>query len=96
MNEEFLSSGLGRAFALTPVPILLGYYFKKRRSLAFGVATAGYSLGGFMLIPVVETLFENVGYSGTFLLLGGFTLNVTVCAALFRPVVLHMKIRQHR
>ena len=56
--------GLGRSFALTPLTLLLGYYFEKRRSLAFGLAAAGFSLGGFLITPLVELMFQNYGFTG--------------------------------
>lgn len=61
-NEYYSCAGIGRALALTPVPILLGYYFDKRRSLAFGLASAGFSIGGLTVTPVVEILFQHFGY----------------------------------
>lgn len=85
-------AGIGRAFTLTPVPILLGYYFNKRRSLAFGLASAGFSIGGFAITPIVELLFQHYGYRGTFLILSGFALNIVVASALFRPIELHRRL----
>ncbi|XP_045195877.2 monocarboxylate transporter 9-like isoform X2 [Mercenaria mercenaria] len=85
-------AGLGRAFTLSPVPILLGYYFNKRRSLAFGLASAGFSIGGFAITPMVELLFQHYGFQGTFLILSGFALNILVSSALFRPIELHRKL----
>ena len=79
-------TGLGRSLAMTPCPILLGYYFDKRRSLAFGIASAGFSIGGFAITPLIELLFQEYGYSGAFLILTAFTMNIFVAAVLFRPL----------
>ncbi|KAH3797072.1 monocarboxylate transporter 4-like isoform X2 [Dreissena polymorpha] len=84
-------AGLGRSLAMTPCPILLGYYFDKRRSLAFGIASAGFSIGGFAITPLIELLFQEYGYSGAFLVLTAFTMNIFVAAALFRPVQANSK-----
>ncbi|KAH3799815.1 monocarboxylate transporter 4-like [Dreissena polymorpha] len=81
-----LVAGLGRSLAMTPCPILLGYYFDKRRSLAFGIASAGFSIGGFAITPLIELLFQEYGYSGAFLILTAFTMNIFVAAVLFRPL----------
>ncbi|KAL4219366.1 solute carrier 16 [Mactra antiquata] len=85
-------TGIGRALSLTAVPILLGYYFDKRRSLAFGLASAGFSIGGFAITPIVELMFQHFGYQGTFIILSGFALNILVSSSLFRPIELHRKL----
>ncbi|XP_052788730.1 uncharacterized protein LOC128223490 [Mya arenaria] len=79
-------SGFGRSLVLTPCPILLGYYFDKRRSLAFGIASAGFSIGGFALTPLVELLFQEYGIQGTFLILTAMSMHIFISCTLFRPI----------
>ena len=92
----FVFSGLGRSFALTPCPLLLGYYFDKRRSLAFGLASAGFSLGGFVITPAVELMFQTYGFTGTFIILSGVATHITICACIFRPIELHRRLTRKK
>ncbi|XP_052788353.1 monocarboxylate transporter 4-like [Mya arenaria] len=78
-------SGIGRAFLLTPCVMLLGEYFDKRRSLAFGLASAGFGLGGFAITPTVELMFQQYGFRGTYILLSGVACHIFICIGLFRP-----------
>ncbi|KAL4221325.1 hypothetical protein ACF0H5_019586 [Mactra antiquata] len=79
-----LLTGLGRSFLLTPLTMLLGGYFDKRRSLAFGLASAGFGIGGFTITPAIEIMFQEYGFTGTYLLLSGIACNLFVCVCLFR------------
>lgn len=79
-------AGLGRAFVLTPCTLLLGEYFDKRRSLAFGLASAGFGIGGFAITPLIEVVFQEYGFTGTFIILSGFACNLFICVAFFRSV----------
>ncbi|XP_045183012.2 monocarboxylate transporter 12-like [Mercenaria mercenaria] len=78
--------GLGRSFILTPLTMLLGEYFDKRRSLAFGLASAGFGIGGFAITPTIELMFQEYGFRGTYILLSGIACHLFVCASLFRPL----------
>lgn len=78
--------GLGRAFLLTPCTLLLGEYFDKRRSLAFGLGSAGFGIGGFTITPLTEVLFQEYGFKSTFIILSGLVCSMFICASLFRSV----------
>jgi len=44
------------------LPAILSQWFKKRRSLAFGVVAAGSSLGGIIIPITTSKLIDLVGY----------------------------------
>ncbi|XP_053403483.1 monocarboxylate transporter 7-like [Mercenaria mercenaria] len=78
--------GLGTAISYPSVIATIGEYFDKRRGLATGLAFCGSNVGWFILAPILSALFEDIGYSGTFMIIAGVTLNILVTAALLRPV----------
>ncbi|KAK7471588.1 hypothetical protein BaRGS_00035751, partial [Batillaria attramentaria] len=90
----FLSYGLlqGRGLVYAPGLIIVGMYVNRYRGLGVGLSTAGVGAGTFLLPPVVELLFEEFGFQGAFLILGGVALNVCVVAAIYRPLSLHRSI----
>ncbi|XP_054833335.1 monocarboxylate transporter 2-like isoform X1 [Eublepharis macularius] len=81
-----LITGLGLAFNLQPSVIIIGKYFLKRRPLANGLAMAGSPVMLFILAPLNQLLFDNFGWRGSFLILGGILMNCCVAGALFRPI----------
>ena len=68
------------------VTATLGEYFHKRRGLANGLAFSGASCGGLLFAPIYSALLTDYGYTGTFMILAGLTLNILVTSALLRPV----------
>ena len=84
--------GLGRAFTYSPGLVIVGEYFNNRRGLAVGLATSGVGLGSFTFPPIIEMMFNEYGFSGTFLILSAVTANFFVCGALFRPLELHRQL----
>nr|XP_006825158.1 PREDICTED: monocarboxylate transporter 12-B-like [Saccoglossus kowalevskii] len=76
------------AFWLLPVPslALVGKYFKKRLSMAVGLALAGTGAGQFLFSLVIQILLDTYGWRGTMIVLGGLSLNICVAGALFRPL----------
>ncbi|XP_053403480.1 monocarboxylate transporter 12-like [Mercenaria mercenaria] len=78
--------GLGTALSFPSVIATIGEYFDKRRGLATGLAFCGSNVGWVVLAPVLSALFEDIGYSGTFMIIAGMTFNILVTAALLRPV----------
>ncbi|XP_045195938.2 monocarboxylate transporter 4-like isoform X2 [Mercenaria mercenaria] len=84
--------GVGRAFVYTPGLIIVGYYFSKKRGIAVGLATSGVAFGSFLLPPLTELLFNEYGFSGTFIVLAAIMSNFFVCGSLFRPLGLHRRL----
>lgn len=78
--------------AYAPTVIIVGLYFDKRRALAAGLSSAGIGIGTFIVPPLVELMLEELGFTGTFIILAGLGLNLCVTGALYRPLSLHWKI----
>ncbi|XP_012656739.1 monocarboxylate transporter 12 isoform X1 [Otolemur garnettii] len=81
-------TGLGFALCYSPAIAMVGKYFSKRKALAYGIAMSGSGIGTFILAPVVQLLIEQFSWRGALLILGGFVLNLCVCGALMRPIIL--------
>ena len=59
--QGFLT-GLSCGMIFGPIPTIVSHWFKERRSLAFGIAATGSSVGG-AAIPIASSNFiELVGY----------------------------------
>ena len=65
---------------------MLPVFFKKRISLANGLALSGSLLGRFILSPMWVYFTQTFSTRGALILMSGCFLNITVFAALFRPV----------
>ncbi|XP_036025494.1 monocarboxylate transporter 2 [Onychomys torridus] len=78
--------GLGLAFNLQPALTIIGKYFYRRRPMANGLAMAGSPVFLSTLAPFNQYLFNNYGWKGSFLILGGIFLHSCVAGALMRPV----------
>jgi len=74
---------IGVALAATTFVVVLGAVGRvvppERRSLAFGIVTAGGSLGQFLVVPFVARLLGDVGYHMALIVLAGL---VALCAVL--------------
>ncbi|XP_046550446.1 monocarboxylate transporter 3-like [Haliotis rubra] len=82
---QSLLTGLGNAFVYGPGIYLLGQYFDKKRPLAIAIANSGISIGLMALPTLITYLFDEYGFQGALMLLGGIMMQTIVCAALFRP-----------
>ncbi|XP_045144918.1 monocarboxylate transporter 2 [Echinops telfairi] len=78
--------GLGLAFNLQPALTIIGKYFLKKRPVANGLAMAGSPVFLSTLAPFNQFLFNNYGWKGSFLILGGIFLNACVAGSLMRPI----------
>ena len=74
---------VGVALAATTFVIVLGAVGRvvppERRGLAFGIVTAGGSLGQFLVVPVAQMLLSDLGYRLALIVLAGL---VALCAVL--------------
>jgi MFS family permease len=74
---------IGVALAATTFVVVLGAVGRvvpaERRSLAFGIVTAGGSLGQFLVVPFAARLLGDLGYHLTLIVLAGL---VALCAVL--------------
>ena len=67
-----------------PTLSIIGIYFDKHRGLATSLYSGAASVGGLILAPIVTTLFDRYGFSGTMLIVGGLFLNIFVTASVMR------------
>lgn len=78
--------GLGLAFNLNPALTMIGKYFYTRRPIANGIAMAGSPVFLSTLAPLNSWLYDQFGWRGSFLILGGALLNCCVAGSLMRPI----------
>ena len=78
------SSGIGNATVYGNGLVIIGRYFRKRRSLATSLAVAGGSVGQFALPPFIEFLLERFRVEGALLVIGALYLHTAIAGMLFR------------
>lgn len=86
--------GLGLAFNLNPALTMIGKYFYKRRPIANGIAMAGSPVFLSTLAPLNSWLYDEFGWRGSFLILGGLLLNCCVAGSLMRPIGPKPQVKQ--
>ncbi|XP_025078864.1 monocarboxylate transporter 12-like isoform X2 [Pomacea canaliculata] len=91
-----LCFGIGNSAIYGNCLVMLGVYFRKRKTLANGLALAGSSIGQFALPPVIEYLLETYSLHGSILLLSGLYFNVFAAASLFRPPSFYASIYESK
>lgn len=79
-------SGLGFCFSFQPAVTILGHYFVRRRAFANAVSSTGTALGLCALPFLGNYLHTELGWRGSFLVLGAVLLNCCVCGAVMRPL----------
>lgn len=78
--------GVGTTMLMSPGEVLVGKYFKKRRSLALGLVKCGVSMGNVVIPPLLTYLLSEYGLRGTLLLYGGVCLHSLPATLLHRPL----------
>ncbi|XP_063098013.1 monocarboxylate transporter 7 isoform X4 [Cavia porcellus] len=81
-------SGLGYCFSFLPTVTILSQYFDKRRSVITAVASTGECFAVFAFAPVITALKEQIGWRYSLLFVGLLQLNIVVCGALLRPIII--------
>ncbi|KAG5854101.1 hypothetical protein ANANG_G00033960 [Anguilla anguilla] len=79
-------TGLGFCFSFQAAVTILGQYFVRRRAFANAMSSTGTAIGLSTLPFLAEFLRSQLGWRGSFLVLGGVLLNCCVCGAVMRPV----------
>merc|ERR1711879_831764 len=77
--------GIGNATVYGNGLVIIGRYFRKRRSLATSLAVAGGSVGQFALPPLIEFVRERHKVEGALLIIGALYLHTAIAGMLFRP-----------
>lgn len=65
---------------------ILGHYFVRRRAFANAMSSTGTALGLCILPFLGNYLHTELGWRGSFLVLGAVLLNCCVCGAVMRPI----------
>ncbi|XP_003961167.3 monocarboxylate transporter 6 [Takifugu rubripes] len=81
-------TGLGFCFSFQPAVTILGHYFVRRRAFANAMSSMGTALGLCVLPVLGNYLHTELGWRGSFLVLGAVLLNCCVCGAVMRPLQL--------
>ncbi len=79
-------TGLGFCFSFQPAVTILGHYFVRRRAFANAMSSSGTALGLCTLPVLGNYLHAELGWRGSFLVLGAILLNCCVCGAVMRPL----------
>lgn len=79
-------SGVAGSFIFTPMYIIVGQYFDKKKGKAMSIGTVGCGLGSMAMAPLLAYLLEEYALHGTFIIMGGLILNCAVAGMLFRPL----------
>lgn len=90
INQLFITAGvitgLGFCFSFQPAVTILGHYFVRRRAFANAMSSMGTALGLCTLPVLGNYLHTELGWRGSFLVLGAILLNCCVCGAVMRPL----------
>ncbi|XP_039085686.1 monocarboxylate transporter 7 [Hyaena hyaena] len=81
-------SGLGFCFSFLPTVTILSQYFDKRRSMVTAIASTGECFAMFAFAPAITALKDNIGWRYSLLFVGLLQLNIVVCGALLRPIII--------
>ena len=84
-------SGLAGAMIYLPIVSTINTYFNKYRGLANSISMSGSSLGGLIFGPIYTLLFEEYGYTGTYLIVSGIFFNIMITGVLMRPIEFYTK-----
>ncbi|KAM4822617.1 monocarboxylate transporter 7 isoform X1 [Ictidomys tridecemlineatus] len=87
-----LISGLGYCFSFLPTVTILSQYFDKRRSVVTAVASTGECFAVFAFAPAITALKEHIGWRHSLLFVGLLQLNIIVCGALLRPIIIRRPV----
>lgn len=81
-----LLGGIGFCTIYQPSILILGFYFKNYRAIAYGIAMCGSSLGTVCISPLITHLMDNYGWRRTFQIQAGMIALCGLCALTFRPL----------
>ncbi|XP_072098693.1 monocarboxylate transporter 7-like isoform X4 [Mobula birostris] len=79
---------IGFCLSFLPTVTVLSLYFEKYRSLVTAVASTGECFAIFIFAPGFTLLKNHLGWKNCLLIIGALQLNIIVCGALLRPLVI--------
>ena len=77
-----LGVGLGGGLVVTPMYVVAGGWFARRRALAMGVVATGNGIGTLVLVPLAERLIDDNGWREAYRTIAVIDLVLLVAAAL--------------
>ena len=77
--------GIGNGLVATPPLVVIGYYFRKKRGIAIGIAVSGAGAGMFISGPLFQFLFDSYGFQGGMLIMAAIFSNQIVLGCIMRP-----------
>lgn len=66
-----------------PFQTLIAHWFDRRRGVALGILGSGFSLGGLVVLPVMQLVIDNFGWEASFVVSGIVTTALFVPLGLF-------------
>ncbi|ESO98955.1 hypothetical protein LOTGIDRAFT_158918 [Lottia gigantea] len=78
--------GMGNSMVHAPALVLIGKYFKNKRSTAAAIAASAVSAGAVIFPHLVKYLIDEYGLRGALLILGGIHLHILVAGLLMVPI----------
>lgn len=75
--------GLGTGILMTPLVSVNATWFNKKRGLATSIATAGGSVGGIFMPPMLRKLYAEVGFQWAIRILGFICLGCLILSLIF-------------
>lgn len=81
-------TGLGFSFICNPSLIVLGFYFKTFRNIAYVIVATGIGLGTIVYAVVGNIVLDMYDLQGTLLLLGGLSAHGFITGGLIPPLAL--------
>ena len=79
-------AGFGVSLPYLVSCVIVADYFKRRLSLASGLAECGAGVGTLVFAPLLESLIASYGWRGALLIVSGIMGNIIVCGAVYTPV----------
>ena len=61
-----------------PFQALISRWFDRKRGIALGILGTGFSLGGFVVVPLMRVIIDAYGWDGSFIFSGIVTVAVLV------------------
>jgi sugar phosphate permease len=78
-----INAGFRQMTFFIPIQVLASRWFDKRRGAALSILGTGFSLGGFVMLPLVAYVIDVADWRGGFLFSGAILAGVVVPIALF-------------
>ncbi|KAL5019056.1 hypothetical protein ScPMuIL_004778 [Solemya velum] len=88
--------GFGISMGCVTSVVMVAFYFRKKRAFATGLAVCGTGIGTFLFAPLMEYSINEYGWRGALIIISGIVLNITVCGALYRPLVFTPEQKRQR